>query len=652
MSIYNYIEISSSYRDRNQYPQPAQFEIPFNCPTQLNISEQVRGYYQSNKIINRIINTKDVITNGIIDYLWSDIYNSGLFHNDYLNGNVTNGVLTYNNSNPISYLVGSIIIIMDSNIFIGLSTITSAIYNYNNYITIFFNPFINLTQPIGHTYQYEIMVDGGTVLNGSTNSSVIVNGLTTIYKTIDNYYVGYQLNIYSVSSTILSSSIISSYHPFNNTFILSQSLSYIPNNTMYFTISNPSTNNTIVLPGIDSCGKNVIEYSNPYHQYYLVNETLSNNQSIVYSQIGNYLNRTLYLTIPFPPNWSVNNQYSIRQTLPNQFLQTVIFSGTITSSTIISNTTVLSISGLTSNYNYANGFTINITGYSSYLITSTNSDNTSMIISTPLVLSANVLFTIIPPVLNDISLSNCIFLPNTANPIDNYYTGQYIYIYPNYPVNNQITSLTNIQGSCFYISSYIGNGYNACFLTNVNVIKQLGITKFYPSYSNVDAILPPQGSLINIVSFSKENSNCITYGGSMVSQTELVSYQINLINLILPNQILSTGSTISRYPYVYVELSVLNHLSVNTIYSNNQHSNKALFLVPITDIKDIQTSTFIKLSCGSMTQTVKFRPNDIFRFCVFLPDGTLFQTIMTDYYTPSYPNPFIQINALFKINRL
>ena len=52
-----------------------------------------------------------------------------------------------------------------------------------------------------------------------------------------------------------------------------------------------------------------------------------------------------------------------------------------------------------------------------------------------------------------------------------------------------------------------------------------------------------------------------------------------------------------------------------------------------------------------MTQTVKFRPNDSLRFSVYLPDGKLFQTVMTDYYSPSSPNILVQIDALFGIKR-
>ena len=164
-------------------------------------------------------------------------------------------------------------------------------------------------------------------------------------------------------------------------------------------------------------------------------------------------------------------------------------------------------------------------------------------------------------------------------------------------------------------------------------------------------VFPPEGSLIDIVSFSNDNFNPLIYNGSVVSQQELVAYEIYLNTLVLPNLILSSGSQISKYSHLYVEFNVL-HSFTNTIYSNNPNSNKALFLVPITDIKHMETSTFIKLNSRTMVQTIKFKPNDSLQFSVYFPDGKLFTTIMSDYYSPSSPNPLVQIEALFSIIRL
>jgi len=524
MSNQRFIELSSSYRDRTNYPKQASFEIPFAQATQQNQNIHLVGVYQTgansqnNKIFSNTIYVKDTTVNGIIDFYW------------------------------------------------------------------------------GHSI---VNLDFGLLGSGSTTGSIVVQGLQTVYSNVPNIYVGYQLNIGATTS------IITSYTPSTFTFTIDKALTAAPISGTAFTITDPSTNSSIVIPAIDSCGKNIIDYSQIYNNYYIINETLSQLQqpNIIYSVVSsyNFRLRTATLQTPFPSSWAVTDNYSLRKTLPNQIFTTLSppFPLPTFPPVAIPNTSPIQ--------------------YYPQLTLSTN----------------------------------CIFLPSSANPNDNYYSGQYIYVYPTLVANNETTSLTNIQGSCFYIQSYVGNGYNACFVTNINTPEVSGSSAFFPSYTNTMSIsLPTPGSIINIVSFLGDNGVPLNYNGSTVSQNELVAYEISLVNLTLPNKLLVTGSTISRYPYVYVELSVRNNLSINAIYSNNPKSTKAMFLVPITDIKNLTTASFIRLNGGSMTQTVKFKPNDCLKFSVYLPDGTLFDTVMNDYYSPSRPNPLVQIDALFGIERL
>lgn len=247
--------------------------------------------------------------------------------------------------------------------------------------------------------------------------------------------------------------------------------------------------------------------------------------------------------------------------------------------------------------------------------------------------------------------SNVIYLPSGANSSDNFYNGKYIYVYP--APGTLTTPLFNIEGTCFYINSYIG-GNRACIVSPVNP-NVVGSTAFYPSYSSQPSSIPTAGTLINIVTFVNDNFTPLLYNGSVVSQSESVAYEINLINLTLPNITITNGSRTAFYPYLYVEFTNTGSPSTSSkqiIYSNNPNSYKALFLVPITDLSDPLRTPFIKLDAGGMTQTVKFKPNDNLRFSVFLPNGKLFQTVMSDYYSPSPPNPLVQIDAVFGIKRV
>jgi len=170
----------------------------------------------------------------------------------------------------------------------------------------------------------------------------------------------------------------------------------------------------------------------------------------------------------------------------------------------------------------------------------------------------------------------------------------------------------------------------------------------FPAFSAI----PVAGRKIEILSFSYDNLNPFVYTGSLLSQQELVCYEIELLSLILPTEILSVGhgGLITSYQFVYVELS--NTCSVGTrniIYSNNPNSTKTLFKVPLFDIQD--PPYFIKVG-GGMTQTIKFKPNDTLLFSVTLSNGEILNTIIQEKFSPSKPEPRIQISALFGMRRI
>lgn len=170
----------------------------------------------------------------------------------------------------------------------------------------------------------------------------------------------------------------------------------------------------------------------------------------------------------------------------------------------------------------------------------------------------------------------------------------------------------------------------------------------FPPFSNIPAV----GRKIELLPFSYDNLNPFVYTGSVLSQQELVCYDVDLLSLILPTEQLKVlnGGIITQYRYVYVELS--NTCSVGTrniLYSNNPNSTRALFKVPIFDIQD--PPYFIKVGGGS-SQTVKFKPNDTLLFRVTMSNGETFETICEETFSPFTPEPRIQITALFGLRRI
>ena len=157
--------------------------------------------------------------------------------------------------------------------------------------------------------------------------------------------------------------------------------------------------------------------------------------------------------------------------------------------------------------------------------------------------------------------------------------------------------------------------------------------------------------------FKMDSTSFLTYTGSTVSQNQMVCYQVRLVKLILPNVTLRNGigGKISFYPYVYVELqnqTSPNGHQKNIIYSNNPNATTATFLVPIDNMPSPLISKFIHIHGNGAAQTIKFKPNDNLSFRVFLSDGNDLVTIAPDNAPPELPNPYLQITALFEIQRL
>jgi len=226
----------------------------------------------------------------------------------------------------------------------------------------------------------------------------------------------------------------------------------------------------------------------------------------------------------------------------------------------------------------------------------------------------------------------------------------------NYYKNYTVRILgTNINRKYNYINNLVDN-----YPDNISkvIVESTFITpdtqlRIFPPYISAPAV----NSLVEILPFSYDGFNPFSYTGSLISQQQMVCYEIELINLILPNETLDTGEggLIAFYPYVYVEISNVSapggHLK-DIIYSNNPNANYALFRCPVNDIQPPLKSKFIKLDSDGSVKTVKFKPNDNLYFRVFLQTGQLFKTVKSDL-PPPYPiNYDIQISAMISMVRL
>jgi hypothetical protein len=240
-----------------------------------------------------------------------------------------------------------------------------------------------------------------------------------------------------------------------------------------------------------------------------------------------------------------------------------------------------------------------------------------------------------------------------------------------YTIRWRVRKSSNARSINFYaISGTLPSDTGNIFITNDYTLIELNNLVFtgnyidfylyysYPiqindAYIEWDYLEIVQETTINITDFDHDSYSPLDYIGTTVSLNDTVCYEVSLESLTLPNLLLKTGSKISFYPFVYVELS--NATSPNTasnelIYSNNPNSNKAIFVVPVGLRVNPNTGTFLTLY-SDMKQYIKFKPNDNLVFSVYLPDGSPFNTFIEDTFPPYEPDSRIQIEVVFEITR-
>ncbi len=226
-------------------------------------------------------------------------------------------------------------------------------------------------------------------------------------------------------------------------------------------------------------------------------------------------------------------------------------------------------------------------------------------------------------------------LPSPTSSVNNAYVGSFIWVYNS--LTNPIPSPWELFNDYRQIVAYNGATRTATVSEPFSYDISMGIP--YLTWE--------------LLTFARDNYSPLVVDGTQVSTQQMVCYEIMLMSLILPNITLSTGqgNLIAFYPYVDVEFYNITAHDRFTMYSNNPHEGKCLFKVPIYNTVAPTTSPFVPLSV-SMVQTVKFKPNDNFQFAVYLPNGELFQTLLTDTIPPFSPNPNLQVSATFSIKRL
>ena len=163
----------------------------------------------------------------------------------------------------------------------------------------------------------------------------------------------------------------------------------------------------------------------------------------------------------------------------------------------------------------------------------------------------------------------------------------------------------------------------------------------------------PSNTRVIVWFVTRDNFYPLVYSGSKISSMELVCYSLRLAHIVVPNLKLECGKTVLDYPFIRIGLETIGHSisSSNVIYSNSPYSLRTLFRVcPNTDSR--ATRHWVKFVGDDISQRLKWRANDHFRFSVWLPNGKILKFITQDTLSPFQPLPELQISVYFDIARI
>jgi hypothetical protein len=218
--------------------------------------------------------------------------------------------------------------------------------------------------------------------------------------------------------------------------------------------------------------------------------------------------------------------------------------------------------------------------------------------------------------------------------------------YTTFTLDSSASSINNA-----YVNSYVRFNSGANIGQTARILSYSGITRLVTLSSPLTNI-PGIGDAVEIDSYTRDNASTLIYSGN-ISSSQNCYYEIELIWLSIPNQLLGNGygGHLDAYPYVYVQLyNQGNQLSNQVLYSNNPNSTNSLFKVPVDQYYG--STSFLTLSTNRSKQVVLFHPDQDLYFAVTLPDGSVIRYDIEDTMSPNPPNPLLQVNALFSIRKL
>ena len=130
-------------------------------------------------------------------------------------------------------------------------------------------------------------------------------------------------------------------------------------------------------------------------------------------------------------------------------------------------------------------------------------------------------------------------------------------------------------------------------------------------------------------------------------------YEINLLNLTLPNSALMTGpgGFLANHSYVMVEFYSDSHDKSHIYNTNNPNLEHVMFKCMVLDTSNPNTIPFLKFK-GHYPVLSPFKLNESVNFRVLMPNGEIFRTSSSDSVPPVIPKKDLQVSATFMLKRV
>jgi hypothetical protein len=157
-----------------------------------------------------------------------------------------------------------------------------------------------------------------------------------------------------------------------------------------------------------------------------------------------------------------------------------------------------------------------------------------------------------------------------------------------------------------------------------------------------------EGDTLDILKSNTQQNKIIGNITNLNFQNRCISLDIQ--SLTLPNKILTVGNRIAFYPYIYIEIRAKNFGTIYPLYSNNPNATYALFKIPMYNVISPNEASFVVLDGRRMIQTVPFNITDELHIRILLPNGEIFKTELNDTQYPEEVNMEVQIGLTLTIS--